>query len=129
MDFMRTQGTRPPRDRERLWLLDPERDTLLYAIDSFDDIKALADEYPHRSNNPKNPTVHPDWQRVRDEGLFDAVHVTARAIESVKAQPPADQWRLFGWDVESTLWLRWRLTGPRCLGVVTASWQLVEKHS
>lgn len=116
-------GGRLPRPGERLWLLDPVPTTLIFVIDTLDDFKELAARYPHRrKDNPRDPTLAPNWRHISESAQFSGVHATENAIEAVAAQLPADQPRFSGWDVESTLWLRWSLTNQRCHGRVVGVW-------
>lgn len=87
-----------------IWLLEPNPDASLYVVDSPADWAALVEAYPHRYENPRNPTVCPNWRTLTSGSPFDAVHVTTEALID-RSQPYT---RL--WQVESTLWLRSRLT-------------------
>lgn len=126
LDLCRSDAfTRPPRRGECLWTFDVEEDALLYVVDSQDDFRRLAEFVPQRYNNRRDPRYAPDWNRLaRREPLpFDGVHVTAKAIADATGQAAVYP-EFSGWDIESTLWLVWRLRRPRCVGRITGGWRL-----
>lgn len=131
LDFMRTHGQRDPEGR-RVWTLVPDPEASLYVIDSMDDYKVLADEYPQRWDHPnvsrKHPFYSPNWNQIATIILrpFDGVHVTRAAIEGGRAQSPNQHPQFTSWDVESTLWLTWRFTEYQLAGVLGDSWELEE---
>jgi hypothetical protein len=58
--------------------------------------------------------LYPDWRAVA--GDFDAVHVTARAVVAMQGfNLPTARGTTAAtyWDLESTLWLRWRFDSVR----------------
>jgi hypothetical protein len=79
-------------------LLSPVQSATLFVIDFIADFDTLANQYPQKYPNPRNPTVCPDWGRLA--GLVDAVHVTASAVTD------EDSPYAHAWEVESTLWFR-----------------------
>ena len=56
---------------------------------------------------------HADWHEIGDPAKlpFDGVHATQHAIDT--GHPRFD-----GWDVESTVWFRWRFTECVRVGVL-----------
>lgn len=62
----------------------------------------------------------PDWAEVARK--FDAVHVTLPAIVAAQGfhfKTPGGLIPPEFWDVESTLWLRWRFSGARLVDIVS----------
>lgn len=62
--------------------------------------------------------LHPDWRRTARQ--VDAVHVTARAIAAAQGfhlQTSGTRTARMYWDVETTLWLRWRFSAVRLVEV------------
>jgi hypothetical protein len=52
--------------------------------------------------------IEPDWQAVARD--WDGIHLSVGGVltaERVRWGQPRAQTHLFGWDVESTAWLRW----------------------
>jgi hypothetical protein len=101
------QATQPVRAAEKrtVHLLVPHPNAVLYVIDSPDDYDRLVDGYPqHRSDLPDHPQVCPNWERLAQEGHFDAIHMTAAAVLD------KDRWYAHRWEVESTLWFHPKLT-------------------
>ncbi len=94
----RSYTLRDDPDSKAPVLLSPVRSATLFVIDSIDDFDTLANQYPQRYPNPRDPRVCPDWRKLAD--LVDAVHVTASAV--------TDQDNLYAhaWEVESTLLFR-----------------------
>lgn len=93
----------------RGYLLKPMRKARIYVIDSFDDLKQLIDKY---SYNPYKDLQFSIWSTLRDkryidfEALskdYDAIHLTQEGQWLTRHTEP---FNLYGWDFESTLWLR-----------------------
>ncbi len=85
------------------YFLQPDPSAVLCVIDSPDDYDRLVETYPQRYDNRNDPRVCPHWKRLAVEGHFDAIHMTAVATEH-------DCRYAHSWAVESTLWLRPKLT-------------------
>jgi hypothetical protein len=88
----------------------------LLVLDSEHKYEQLAQEYPHRYTNPRNPTCRPDWFGIAraDPRPFDAVHVTEEAARV-----------LSGWDVESTAWFDLeQFRSWRCAGPIDGEWRV-----
>ncbi|MCL4544825.1 MAG: hypothetical protein M1118_09575 [Chloroflexi bacterium] len=63
--------------------------------------------------------VYPDWPGVACD--FDAVHMSLAAIVATQGfNFPASPYVTAAayWDVETTLWLRWRFTSVRLLEII-----------
>jgi hypothetical protein len=127
LDFMRSTGQRHNEGRW-LWTLAPDPDARVYVIDGWNDYRRLADAYPQRYENERNPHYAPAWHHVAalDPLPFDAVHVTARATQLASGQGPDDHPQFSDWDVESTLWLAWRLCPQECIGTIASDWTVTE---
>ena len=101
----------------QLWLLEPNPHATLYVIDREPDYERLARNYPQRWSQPSvshSRPPAPDWHQLSGEIPFDGVHVTERASALIQ-----------GWDVESTLWLRWQFIGEStCDADIRDDWTL-----
>jgi len=63
--------------------------------------------------------VYPDWNAAAS--TYDAVHMTARAVVATQGLSfPVARWLIAPthWDVESTLWLRWRFEAATAIETV-----------
>jgi hypothetical protein len=92
----------------RTWSLRVAENLTVREITSAVDWTAFVLEHPRR----QGPLLYPDWAAAARD--YDAVHMTLSAIAATQglllataAGPVAAPY----WDVESTLWLRWRFTG------------------
>jgi hypothetical protein len=57
----------------------------------------------------ENGLIYPDWTAIAED--YDAVHLTAMAVAAIQGVRVSTEMGLLApsyWDVESTLWLRWR---------------------
>ncbi len=108
-------------DREtaswQTWLLDPDPAARVVEIDCYADLQALVDAYPHAQHYPDRGSgawseVRPAWHEIAEH--FDAVHLTERGQWDTRLSHPLD---LYGWDCESTLWLRWAFAAVEDGGV------------
>lgn len=64
--------------------------------------------------------VYPDWHAIGSD--WDAVHVTARAIAAIQGmriQTSEGTLAPSYWDVETTVWLRWRFTTTELVETVS----------
>jgi hypothetical protein len=93
------------------YVYEVARPLRIVEIDSQEDLHALNDEFgvPDEisvlchADNPHHP-IHrwPNWERLAQH--FDAIHLTENGQWATRLPPGGDN--LFGWDCESTLWLR-----------------------
>lgn len=87
---------------EVIWILQPEADIDVYSIDAVEDYHELLESY---GREPAYPSawgeVVPDFEALVD--TYDAIHLTAQGQRATRFSRPG----LYGWDSESTLWLRW----------------------
>lgn len=95
-----------------LWLLEPDPAGRLYLVDSEEALKDLVDYYPGTPMDSRFPFEYPDWLAVAED--FDGVHLTEEGQWQTRLSHPAN---LYGWDCECTLWLRWKFTDVKELGL------------
>jgi hypothetical protein len=100
-------ATTPRAAREparQIWLLHPRPDARLYVIDGAGDYEGLVQDYTQRygdrSVSSRVPAA-PYWSRIAAAGLFEGIHVTARAVRAYAQYSYARSW-----TVESTLWFK-----------------------
>lgn len=90
------------------WLLDPDPAARVYVIDSYAYLEALTATFPA----PRQLDLHEhraSWEAIARE--YDAVELTDAGQWATRLSSPCN---LYGWDCESTLWLRWCFVGePR----------------
>lgn len=101
------------------WLLDPDPAARIYVIDSYTDLQALVDTFPQAEHHPDSSygawsEIRPAWHAIAEE--FDAVHLTDEGQWATRLTDPLD---LYGWDCESTLWLRWAFAAVKDGGMRT----------
>lgn len=98
-----------------IWTLTPEDDARVYEIAGYSDLDALVAAYPHELHYPGSAwsDLRPDWAAIAVD--FDAVHLTDEGQWATRLSMPLD---LYGWDCESTLWLRWAFVSATDLGPV-----------
>lgn len=87
-----------------VYALDPEPDASVFVLDSQGDLLRLlgsfARDKDHDLLKPRL-TAQIDFEAVAKH--YDAIHLTERGQISTRLATPG----LYGWDTESTLWLRW----------------------
>lgn len=91
----------------RTWSLNAATDLTVREITSAADWAAFVREHPRRHG----PLLYPDW--VAAAANYDAVHMTLPAIAATQGLLLATETGPVAapyWDIESTLWLRWRFT-------------------
>jgi hypothetical protein len=108
-----------PRDDRKLYyncyLLYPEVANI-FVIDSLEDLQDLL--YTHRLDTPGwtgSSGVYYQDEYLDFEELardYDALHLTVRGQWKTRMTRP----NLYGWDVESTLWFRWKFNRVEFLG-------------
>jgi hypothetical protein len=101
-----------------LWTLEPDPVARIYTVDTYADLEALVAEYPHRRDYPNRgygawTDLKPNWEHIARD--YDAVHLTEEGQWATRLTHPLD---LYGWDCESTLWLRWMFLSATYLGGV-----------
>ncbi|MGO8951281.1 MAG: hypothetical protein ACLQUY_27230 [Ktedonobacterales bacterium] len=100
----------PPYPRWRVEVLPTAR---VYEIHGPQDWNSLCLAYPAPScvvypTRQPDALIEPDWQAVSQD--WDGVHLSVGGLltsERVRWGTSGMQTHLFGWDVESTAWLRW----------------------
>ena len=122
IDYSKVHGLDRESAGRLLWMLAPQPDATLYVINGEEDYEELSSQYPKRWDPPvKSPVVAPDWNRIANlvGGQIDGIHVIELAASS--------SW-LRGWDVESTLWLRWSFVGgPACVADIGERWEIFRR--
>jgi hypothetical protein len=92
------------------WVLTPTNDARVLTIDSLVDLELVCRDYLAKPEH-LGSMCPLDYERLAEE--YDAVHLTEQG-----------QWRtrlslhhsLYGWDCESSLWLRWAFSDVQSLG-------------
>lgn len=90
-------------DESRVFALDVG-DVRVFEIDGTDDLAALLDAYGRDPGLPglTRSFAAPDYEALRGDG-YDGVRLTDRGQRETRFSRPG----LYGWDAESTVWLRW----------------------
>ncbi len=99
VEFYRTEpgaaSVLPNPDDLHWSVLTPSRAARIYTIDHDDDLRAVIARYPF--STPQRI----DFERFSQD--YDALHLTERGQQATCSSEP----QLWGWDCESTLWMRW----------------------
>jgi hypothetical protein len=93
-----------------LWTLPVMSGARVAEIHSPADWCRLVREYPGAI---RQEVLHPDWRRIGER--WDAVHVSAGGLIVTEDQPcpgGPGSGQLLGWNMESTVWLRWCFGSP-----------------
>lgn len=96
-----------------LWLLTPSPDAKIFVIDTAADLVELLAQYPDKKHplvEMGNPFLLSYFSLIDYEAAakdWDAIHLTEEGQHRTRFSTPS----LYGWDVESTLWLHWKFTG------------------
>lgn len=106
--------------RAHIYKLTPRADARIYEIGSLDDLQRLVDTYGAPSvwsnldvAHSSMPREYPDWLAMAAD--FDGVRLTEGGQWATRLSMPAN---LYGWDCESTLWLRWCFDSVEDIGVI-----------
>lgn len=105
-----------PRIGWESWLLTPDPTARILTIDSYQDLRRVLRSYGRRPFDflPSWPSqLKPDFEKIVLD--YDAVHLTQEGLWATHLSHPYD---LYGWDCESTVWLRWAFTEVKSLGRV-----------
>lgn len=99
-----------------LWqctLLHPSPTARVYEIDTLADLKRLLRTFGENTLGAGLRFGYPDFEAVARE--FDAIHLTDAGQWATRYSEPS----LYGWDCESTLWLRWVFASVEEIGLRT----------
>lgn len=95
-----------------VWRLHPDPVARVFVIAGLAELLALAERYPSRCPI-RSERIYPDWTALAAD--YDAVHLTEAGQWATRLTRPAN---LYGWDCESTLWLRWAFAAVERVGPV-----------
>jgi hypothetical protein len=113
VDFCRTEYSaesvlRNPDDLH--WsVLTPNLVARIYTIDHDDDLRAIVARYPLLLDPADTAPQRIDFARFSQD--YDALHLTERGEQYTRSSEPY----LWGWDCESTLWMRWCFDSVRVI--------------
>ncbi|HEV3102901.1 MAG TPA: hypothetical protein VG426_11275 [Candidatus Dormibacteraeota bacterium] len=96
-----------------VWRMLVGKEARIFEIHSPGDWHRLATTYAGVSSGREK---NPDWMLVSRD--WDAVHLSVGGLltaQAVAVESEAGTTTLRGWDVESTVWLRWAFTGAERL--------------
>lgn len=103
-----------PREQRKLYyncyVLHPTV-ARIYVVDGLEDLVVLMRDYHHPYRSPWDGGYrYLDFERLAED--FDALHLTERGQWKTRMSSPD----LYGWDVESTFWFRWKFSQVEYLG-------------
>ncbi len=105
VDFYRTEygaASVLPNPDDLYWsVLTPNPVARIYTIDHDDDLRTVIARYPLPLYLGETPPQRIDFARFSQD--YDALHLTERGEHATRSSEP----NLWGWDCESTLWMRW----------------------
>ena len=90
-----------------VWLLDVEPAARVFTVDTYYDLAVLMDAY----GVPTRWGHEIAWGRLARD--YDALHLTDAGQWATRLSEPHS---LYGWDCESTVWMRWAFTDVRRFG-------------
>jgi hypothetical protein len=96
-------------EKANWWLLTADPEAHVLVIDSYADLARATAAYPliwDRADPFYAERPKLDYEAIARD--FDGVHLTDRGQWRTRLTHPLD---LYGWDCESTLWLRWSFEG------------------
>lgn len=93
-----------PHPDAHVWALDVPDDVRVFTVDGLADLATLLDEFARDDVDDRlaESFAAPDYEALRGAG-YDGVRLTDRGQRETRFSRPG----LYGWDVESTLWLTW----------------------
>lgn len=96
------------------WWVEPEPDARIAVIDGADDVEALLAAFPYRDGVVSwvAESLGHDGREIDFAALaqhVDAVWMTGQAREDILYLGAVDLVHYTTWDIESVLWLRWKL--------------------
>ena len=87
---------------------DPKLDARVLVIDTYEDLERVVERWP---DSDELRLRFPAWHQIASE--FDAVHVSDEGQSRTRLTAPLN---LYGWDCETTLWLRWAFRKVSAIG-------------
>lgn len=87
--------------KKNWFLLKPDPSARILLIDTLSNLRMLLRSWPNPL--PGTRIVWPDFEAIARH--YDAMHLTAAGQIATRLSHPEN---LYGWDVESTLWFRWK---------------------
>jgi len=84
----------------------------VFQISTLEDLETLIGRYPRPTgigvqHSSYMPMWHVDWEAMEADG-YAGVNLTTEGQWATRFSTPS----LYGWDCESTIWLRWVFGGP-----------------
>ena len=104
-------GVGSDRSWPHVWLLTPDPEARILVIDTYEDLERVFERWPDRHEDISWREGYPAWLEIAEE--FDGVFVTEDGQWRTRLTHPLS---LYGWDCESTLWLRWCFERVEYLG-------------
>lgn len=104
-----------------VWLLDPDPDAIVYEVNDAADLDALVAKYGAEPEHSFRSGLFPylDFDAFAADG-YSGVHLTDDGQWATRHRREYDEWSLYGWDCECTLWVRWPFRSVMALGTITA---------
>lgn len=90
-----------PIKPEQFWLLEPDKSARIYEVDSLSDLIELQSLYSLQLGNYYDTL---DFEAMSRD--WDGLHLTLAGQQRTRHTMP----NLYGWDVESTCWFRWKFS-------------------
>lgn len=108
----------------RAWVLTPAPDARVYTINGVADLKHLCARYATEelmrlrqlNRFPAIAEMYPPLDFASVATDYDAIHLTSGGEARTRLSTPS----LYGWDCESTVWLRWAFMDVQAATVATA---------
>jgi hypothetical protein len=85
------------------WILTPDPKANLITITDRSSIEFWGEKYRSHCNRIRGTL---NFQAMYEDG-FDGVHITTQGIRASRFE---EDWCTRAWDVESTVWFRWKFT-------------------
>lgn len=98
------------------WAVEPHRHAIVHEITTATEWVNFVLSHPRQEHE----LIFPNWESVAHH--YDAVHMTLRAIGATQGLYCQTEQGIVAapyWDMESTMWLRWRFGSARLVETVT----------
>lgn len=105
-------GTRNGTFSQHGWLLVPTRDARVLRVNNLEDLRRVVKAYRQKNASKYSFAALDFLQMAKD---YDAMHLTEKGQWRTRFSRPG----LYGWDCESTVWLRWKFQKVVDLGKLT----------